>query len=206
MNNDWSATQLAILTTARDLFARHGYDGTSIRAISAQAGVNLGAITYHFGSKETLYFEVIRSVVGPLRDRVVALAEGPGNPSEKLAAIITAYFDHFAHTPEMPKLVIQQVFTGQPLTPALRGAMESILGALVGVIRAGQAAGTIRGGQPHWIALSLLSQPIYFNIIRGPLTQAGVLDLGDPMEYRAVVNHVTEFALAGLTPHPGVAE
>jgi len=206
MNIEWSDTQLAILATARELFARRGYDGTSIRAISSQAGVNLGAITYHFGSKASLYTEVIRSVVEPLRDRVVGIADGPGAATGKLTEIVAAYFDHFAHTPEMPKLVIQQVFTGQPLSPALRDAMASILGALIGVLRAGQAAGSIRGGRPEWMALSLLSQPIYFNIIRGPLTQAGLLDLGDPRAYRAVVEHVTQFALAGLTQHPGVAE
>ena len=32
-----------------------GYDATSIRAITQAAGVNLGTITYRFGSKEALY-------------------------------------------------------------------------------------------------------------------------------------------------------
>lgn len=206
MTNEPAGTAASILTVARELFAQRGYDGTSVRAISARAGVNLGAITYHFGSKAGLYSAVIQSVVGPLRERVVAVAQGSEPPLDKLAEIVVAYFDHFAHTPDMPKLVVQQFFTGQPLTHELRSSMEAILGALVGTIRTGQADGQIRAGSPQLMALSLLAQPIYFNIIRGPLAQAGLLDFSDPTQYRAVVDHVTRFAIAGLTQQPGAPE
>lgn len=203
MTNDQNSTASTILTVAREMFARRGYDGTSVRAISSRAGVNLGAITYHFGSKAELYDEVILSVVGPLRARVEAVAAGPGAPRDKLADVLAAYFDHFAHTPEMPKLVIQQFFTGRPLSEGLRTSMEAILGALVKMIRAGQDRGEFRTGSPPLLALSLLSQLIYLNIIRGPLAEAGVVDLTEPAQYRAVVDHVTRFALAGLTRDPG---
>ena len=206
MNDTQPDTASRIVAVARELFARRGYDGTSIRAISTAAQVNLGAVTYHFGSKADLYAAVIQSVVGPLRERVVAVAEGPEAPLDQLAEIVAAYFDHFVHTPDMPKLVVQQFFTGQPLTAGLRTSMEAILGALVGIVRSGQAAGQIRPGSPQLMAFSLLAQPIYLNIIRGPLAQAGMMDLGDPAQYRAVVDHVTRFAVAGLTLHPGALE
>ena len=48
-----------LLLAARDLFAQHGYDGTSVRDITARAKANLGAITYYFGSKEALFYAVI---------------------------------------------------------------------------------------------------------------------------------------------------
>jgi len=43
------------MDTAEALFIRLGYEGTSIRAISAEAGMNLGTLTYHWGSKEALF-------------------------------------------------------------------------------------------------------------------------------------------------------
>ncbi len=55
-------TKARILDTAEELFMEHGYEGTSIRAITRQARANLGAVTYHFGSKKNLYEEVLRSV------------------------------------------------------------------------------------------------------------------------------------------------
>lgn len=48
-------TQQALIDAAGELFAELGFDGTSTRAIADRAGVNLGAIHYHFGGKEQLY-------------------------------------------------------------------------------------------------------------------------------------------------------
>lgn len=196
------ATPDALVATARDLFARHGYDGTSVRMITEQAGANLGAITYHFGSKEALYAAVVGSVAEPLYSRVHAIATGEGTPIRRLADIVAAYFEHFADHPDMPKLVIQQIFTDRPLPLPLRNAMAGILSAITDVVVEGQTDGSIRPGAPHLMALSLLSQPIYFNIVRRPLAMAGLFDLADPAIRRDVVAHVAAFAMAGLVTSP----
>jgi AcrR family transcriptional regulator len=44
-----------MLLAALDLFGRHGFDATTTRMIAQSAAMNLGAITYYFGSKEGLY-------------------------------------------------------------------------------------------------------------------------------------------------------
>ena len=46
-----------LLDTAERLFGELGYDGVGMRALAEQAKVNLGAATYHFGTKEALYIE-----------------------------------------------------------------------------------------------------------------------------------------------------
>lgn len=43
-----------ILVVAEALFGEKGFDGTSVRDIAQQAGVNLAMISYYFGSKEKL--------------------------------------------------------------------------------------------------------------------------------------------------------
>jgi len=53
-------TRERILKAAERLFAEHGYDGTSVRAIVAKASVNQAAINYHFAGKDGLYREVLR--------------------------------------------------------------------------------------------------------------------------------------------------
>lgn len=50
-------TRQRMLLVALDLFGRHGFDATTTRMLTQAAGVNLGAIPYHFGSKEALYAE-----------------------------------------------------------------------------------------------------------------------------------------------------
>lgn len=53
-------TRERILDVAERLFMAHGYDGTSMRLITGEAKVNLAAVNYHFGTKETLMQEVFR--------------------------------------------------------------------------------------------------------------------------------------------------
>ncbi len=52
-------TKEKILTTARILFADHGFEGTSIRDIAKAADVNVASVNYHFSSKENLFLEII---------------------------------------------------------------------------------------------------------------------------------------------------
>lgn len=55
-----AGTYSRILDVAEALFAEHGVHGTSVRTITDQAGVNVAAVNYHFGSKDKLVFEVVR--------------------------------------------------------------------------------------------------------------------------------------------------
>ena len=53
-------TMRQLLAAAQKLFAEKGFRGTSIRDIVTEAGSNVAAVNYHFGSKENLYREVFR--------------------------------------------------------------------------------------------------------------------------------------------------
>jgi AcrR family transcriptional regulator len=59
-------TKQRILDAAEALFAERGYNGTSLRDITATAAVNLAAVNYHFNSKEALIQAVFRRKLGPL--------------------------------------------------------------------------------------------------------------------------------------------
>jgi AcrR family transcriptional regulator len=48
-------TRQALLDAATRLFAQRGFDGTSVREIADEAGVNLAMVSYHFSGKEGLY-------------------------------------------------------------------------------------------------------------------------------------------------------
>jgi len=64
-----------VLEAAEVLFATHGFEATSVRAITAAAKVHLSAVNYHFGSKENLIIEVLRRAIRPLNARRLALLE-----------------------------------------------------------------------------------------------------------------------------------
>jgi len=56
-HSERGGTRERLLDTAERLFAHQGFDGVGMRELAARARVNLGAATYHFGSKEKLYIE-----------------------------------------------------------------------------------------------------------------------------------------------------
>lgn len=53
-------TRMRILEAAGRRFAALGFDGTSVRQITADAAVNVAAVNYHFRSKEELYLAAVR--------------------------------------------------------------------------------------------------------------------------------------------------
>ena len=56
-----SDTYERIFLAAERLFAERGFDGVSVRDIVQEAGVNLAAVSYHFGSKSALLMELFRA-------------------------------------------------------------------------------------------------------------------------------------------------
>jgi len=71
-----AATKAAVFGAAERLFALHGFQNVSVRDITAEAGVNLASVNYHFGSKDALLFEIFRRRTGELnRERARMLHE-----------------------------------------------------------------------------------------------------------------------------------
>jgi AcrR family transcriptional regulator len=90
-------TKERILDAAERLFARHGIGATSLRSIIAEAGVNLAAVHYHFGSKEALVSAVVHRCIDPLNQERLARLDrlekeaGARRPSvEKVAEAFVA--------------------------------------------------------------------------------------------------------------------
>jgi AcrR family transcriptional regulator len=71
-----AATKAAVFNAAERLFALHGFQNVSVRDITAEAGVNLASVNYHFGSKDALLFAIFRRRTGELnRERARMLHE-----------------------------------------------------------------------------------------------------------------------------------
>jgi AcrR family transcriptional regulator len=73
-----AATRQAILDSAREAFARAGYDGVGVREIASGAGVTAMLVNRYFGSKEELFAEAIAaSMAQPIILAAARLASGP---------------------------------------------------------------------------------------------------------------------------------
>src|SRR5688500_18958003 len=198
--SDDASTSGALLAAARRLFADHGYDGASVRAITNAAAANLGAITYHFGTKRRLYEAVLQRATTPLAQAVVTAAESPGTPEERVAAVVRAYFAVLANDPDIPRLMMQDLVIGKASTvPAVTSVtpIRSIVTALAALVAEGQTRGEFRAGDPRLMAISMISLPVHMNLVRRPLKALG-FEFDDPNTREQIIQHVTAFARAGL--------
>lgn len=85
-------TRTRILDAAEELFMLQGFGGTSMRLLTAKAGVNLAAVNYHFGSKDALIEAVFRRRLDPMNTARIAeldALEASGTPDAD--AVIRAF-------------------------------------------------------------------------------------------------------------------
>jgi AcrR family transcriptional regulator len=77
-----------VLDAAVELFAQHGYDGTSVRQVIARAGVAKGGFYHHFASKEALLYEVYGDLIGRQLTGMDEILARRLPPAETLRALI----------------------------------------------------------------------------------------------------------------------
>jgi AcrR family transcriptional regulator len=86
---DSSATRAKILAAARELFARHGVDGVSVRRIAAKAGVDHALVHRYFGTKSEMAAEIVRAEAQTLADM--------GRPEADLPTSLSVLTEAFEH-------------------------------------------------------------------------------------------------------------
>ena len=191
-------TRGAVLAAARRQFARRGYDGASIRAITKDAHANLGAVTYHFGSKRALYEAVLDQVLSPLGSRIDRAVSQPGSALDRVDGTVRALFEHLGENPDMPQLMLQEIAAGKTPPPPVARTLGAISGLLAALVREGQQANDIRAGDPLLLALSVVYQPVHLTLIQRMGREIMGLDQSEPGTRARVVEHAAAFARAGL--------
>ena len=191
-------TRTALLAAGRAAFARKGYDGASIRDITREAGANLGAVTYHFGSKRALYASVLVEGLTPLVDRVGQAAAAPGPSTERLGKVVEAFMDHIGANPDLPRLLLQEIAAGKKPPVELVALVRRNLGHLTAILSQGHADGSLRRAHPALSALSVVALPIYLTLVAPMIREVAGLDIHDAAFRAQALDHVQTFVEAGL--------
>ncbi len=79
-----------LLSIARQLFARKGYDATSLRDIAEAAQITKAALYYYFPNKDTLYERVVIESMAALLSEVQTAVARAHTPTEKVRAFLRA--------------------------------------------------------------------------------------------------------------------
>lgn len=188
-----SETVRRLLAVGTRLFADRGFEGTSVRAITSSAGVNLGAVTYHFDSKEGLYRAVLESCFAAIRERIGLVEQLPISAPQKLELFVRGMFQHLLENPDPPRFMFREIVLGGVPAPEVLEVIRTVVGGLVRIIEEGQDEGSIRPGDPVLMALSTLSQPIYLSVMPELLKRNDLRSAGLPVPHRSPENHAVSF-------------
>jgi AcrR family transcriptional regulator len=208
MNDTRLKTRERILDAAELLFADHGFEGASIRAIVDDAKVNLASIHYHFRSKEALLEAVLArriSIVNEARIQRFEEAEAAAAPDPpSVDAVLRAFIVptvEFAHRGESGATFVQlmsRMFT-EP-----RFSLPNFLGRKFGDTIARFSNGLVRA-LPHLPAEVVLWRA-YFTIgaMHHLLCSSSNVDLLSKGLRRhtsdsEMTEYLLEFAVAGMS-------
>ena len=196
-----SETKEKILDTAQRLIGERGYSATSVRHIVAEAGVNLAAIHYHFGSKEELLAAVIARKAGPVNaERLARLQRfeqeaGACGPTvrQALEAFLVPMAERADREPEFVRLMGRIMAEGLLVTIVQRHFHE-IMERFVGALR--RALPDLPDQEFRWrmhFMFGAMSQTMMF----GPRTD--VLGMGnDTGDFRGRIDRLVTFLAAGF--------
>jgi AcrR family transcriptional regulator len=99
------ATTAALVEAARELFARDGYDATSLDAVAARAKVTKGAVYHHFDGKRQLFEAVFTREVEQLATPLVEAYARKKDPWEAFKAGCRAFLDECLD-PDLQRIVL----------------------------------------------------------------------------------------------------
>ena len=101
--------QLHIIMTAEKLFASKGYDGTSVRDIAEEAGVNIAMISYYFGSKEKLMQALFEERTKDIMIKLENLLKDENLSSfEKIGLLVDDYVDRIMYKRQFYKVMVYE--------------------------------------------------------------------------------------------------
>jgi AcrR family transcriptional regulator len=145
-----SATEAKLLEGTLDCLRRLGLRGTTSRAIAAAAGVNLGAITYHFGSKDELVAQALLSAVKGWMEPALETLRRDTDPAERLLAAVDLLRQSFERAREMVPVYLEALVAA-PRHDTLRTGVEALLTEVRSLIASQLQAQKDDGYIPAWI-------------------------------------------------------
>ena len=128
-------TRGAVLAAARTRFAEHGYDGTKLRDVAADANVDVALVSYHFGSKDGLFAAAMALDVNPARLVEELTREGADGLGERLVRRLLTLLDSDRGTPFVA--LVRSAATNERAATLLREFVQrEVLVRLAGAIDA----------------------------------------------------------------------
>jgi AcrR family transcriptional regulator len=156
-----------ILDAAEAVFAREGFDRTSLAEIGAAASVSRGLPAYFFGTKEQLYAAVVERGRQQIHNVVTrSTREGPADLDAFVERSVGAFIDYLAAHPNMVRM-LQWEFLHAPGTPR-QEAPIALFFEMVGVLQYALEKARVTGVDAVHLLLSIVGMCFFPFIVADP--------------------------------------
>lgn len=180
-------TKEQILKKAKKLFAKHGFDGVSIRSICEKADCNVSAISYHFGSKEELYRACLCGDglnVIQLMDQILLPVEGKDDFKAKLRLFLLQLFEHNVQNKEVIHMISKDV-SSKLAIESLHKIFHRIPEKLTEFFQTAIDRGVVRSDLDPKVLGDIITQPLFIQTLFSEASKfGGHKNVSDPT-YRA---------------------
>ncbi|MDM8350497.1 TetR/AcrR family transcriptional regulator [Pseudomonas sp. sp1636] len=179
----------AILDAAKSLFLSQGYDGSSMDAIAAEAGVSKLTVYSHFTDKETLFSAAVKAKCEEqLPELLFELA--PGMPIETLLLNIGRGFNTLINSRESVELhrMMVTLATQNPKLSQMfyEAGPQRLLNEMERLLHKADQAGQLR------IADLPSAADQFFCLIKGGANFRLLIGCADPQQGEAAEQHVQD--------------
>jgi len=131
--------QQEVVAIAAALFARRGFQATSMDELSEATGLRSGGLYHYIGSKQRLLFEIFGQLMDPLLERAAAIETSDASPEAKLRELVRAWVAHIQRHLDHMSVFAQErhAIEHEPEwedVRARRDAFEAILARLLAAV------------------------------------------------------------------------
>ncbi len=192
MNHRQDESKTRILEAAKQCFATYGYNGTSVRKICEIADANLALVSYYFGSKEKLYYTVIKYLYLDTNQKLNQ-SELIEQPKEALRSFISAFVQLRKHDPQFNMLLRHELSTENPRKESISKIITPYFDHLQNILKIGKEQGVFQYESLHLSTVFIASILVY------PSYDSFLLEshaVNSDLDYE--INMTIQFILAGL--------
>lgn len=143
---------------AQTVFSQHGFEATTVHMIAEEAGANIAAVNYHYGSKADLYAECVARYLEESISRMPTLQDCPEAPQEQLVAFIRWFFTRYRSDSPLHELSRDLATLGPKLFPVvfrtvIKPEFENCTALVRAILPARTKPAVIRGQVMNILAL-----------------------------------------------------
>jgi AcrR family transcriptional regulator len=181
------------------LFARHGYERTTIRQIAAEAGISEGTIYVYFGSKEDLLFAILDvSALQPLATLLTDLAAA--DDEQVIRSFLEDRLSVWERHPSLMKVVFAEALHNRRLAERLcRNVIQPVTDLVSEFISRRVRGGAFRDVNAGIVARVLIGIVFASGLIWGALPCREAT----PMSRQALVDGFASLVLDGIRNREG---